>query len=163
MAFNIINQAPKDSAAYSPIPFRFKDDEVGTVGYYNYLVYLIIESTETVSVVYNQTTSDYTITTLNQHRLKVGDDVVIYNGTEVIDNNSVIKVISDDEFVVGDNGVVLPSSFKLGRYITYRQAPDVRGEAKFDFSNILRDFVTTVYKDSLQVTNAFETKVRYEV
>ena len=163
MAFNVINQASKYSAAYSPIPFRFKDDEVGTVGYYNYLVYLIIEPTDTTSVVLNQTTREYTITTLRPHKLKVGDDVVMYGGSEVIDNNSVTRVISDDEFVVPLNGELLPSSFRLGRYITYRQAPDVRGEASFDFSNTLRDFVESEYKDNFSPVNAVETKVRYEV
>lgn len=159
MAFNVINEASKDSAAYSPIPFRFKDDDAGTLGYYNYLVYLIIEPTDTISVVYDYTNRESIITTLRPHKLKVGDDVVMYDGSEVIDNESVIRVISDDEFVVRGR----TKQSRVGRYITYRQAPDVRGEASFDFSNTLRDFVESEYKDNQAPANAVDTKVRYEV
>ena len=164
MAFNVINEASEDSAAYSPIPFRFKDDEVGTVGYYNYLVYLIIEPTGIDSISLNSTSQEYTITTLRPHKMKVGDDVVLYNTVNVVDNNTVIKVISDDKFIIPVNDTISGSiPDRLGRYLTYRQAPDVRGEAKFDFSNVLRDFVETTFANNFSPINAVETKVRYEV
>lgn len=164
MAFNVINEASEDSAAYSPIPFRFKDDEVGTVGYYNYLVYLIIEPTGIDSISLNSTSQEYTITTLRPHKMKVGDDVVLYNTGNVVDNNTVIKVISDDKFIIPVNDTISGSiPDRLGRYLTYRQAPDVRGEAKFDFSNVLRDFVETTFANNFSPINAVETKVKYEV
>ena len=169
MAFTVITEPSKYMAAYSPIPYRFEDSEVIAGNVLNYVAYLAINPVNITNITITAPFPNltYRITTDSYHNLKVGDSVLMYNGNWVAADIPVDFVITKTQFLVkgdiGDDvGFFRPT--KCGKSLLYIQSPNIKGEAEFDFSNVLRDFVKSEYRDwFIFPDNAVETKVRYSV
>ena len=169
MAFTVITEANKHMAAYDPIPYRFEDSDIVDGLILNYVAYLVINPVDITNI--NRTdifpNLTYEITTDGYHNLKVGDTVIMYNSAYAATETIITKVISLTQFEVkGDIGddFAFTRPTKCGKSLLYVQSPNIKGQAEYDFSNVLRDFVESEYRNwSMFPNNAVETKVRYSV
>ena len=167
MAYTAYTQPDTYMAAYSAVPLRIYSDSVLTAQNYQYninIAYSGATATGSTAVGFN----NFTYTQLNfdeAHSFNVGDSMLLDDSTGVYsDYYTVMSVPSTTAAVANFTlGQAMTGTSECYRVIKYKMSPDLESEAKLDFGNTLKDFVTQDLEDTSEIYRATNTRFDYNL
>jgi hypothetical protein len=147
---------------YSAIPLRVSDTSATQVAGYKYLFNLLSES------IVVTTTSTYiqgsdTLLVLNfasNHTFKLGDSLFIENSTDTYTGYYIVMAVPSATSIRINLVLQTPISGTLTVYkaLKYKMNPGPDGDARIDFSNTLKDYVTQDLEDTNEIYAAPNTR-----
>ena len=147
---------------YSAVPLRVLDTNATLIGGYKYLFNLL---TDTLTV---SSTSTYTYlseiwTTLNfstTHNYQLGDTVFLDDTDDTYTGYYIVRQIVSTTSVRIDLVPQTPfvGTFTLSKAIKYKMNPGPTGDARIDFGNTLKDYVTQDLQDVNEIYEGPNTR-----
>jgi hypothetical protein len=167
MSYSALTSPHTYMNAYSFIPLRINDTNAGDIEAYKYVINILynkLEVTGSTSVSYfNNVFTQFNYA--SAHEYDRGDILFLNDSSNDYTNYYTVMSVPSSTSVILDlvPGAPITGSVQTANVIKYKFSPSPDGDAKFDLSNTIKDFVSQNLQDVNEIYAGPDTRFDYDI